>query len=196
MKFVFLLSLLLIQGCATLGPKYSSTQSQVPKNKALITVYRPWKFVGSAGDPYTCLDNSAVGEFYNGSYYNVEVNPGEHYVSWGTIDGQSKNGVHFIAKQGEQYFLRFDISRLSGAKEATQAAGMAGAGAVGYVASGAFFNKESKETISKIIDDRIQKEVNNQGLMFVKKEFAQTELTDAKLYTVKQYSTNWCNAPK
>jgi hypothetical protein len=196
MRIIFTLSLLLLQACASLGPKYSSRENKVIKDKSIITVYRPWKYVGSAGDPYTCLDNTAVGEYYNGSFYSLEVGPGDHYVSWGTIDGQSKNGVRFVAKQGEQYFLRFDISKLSGAKEATQAGGMAGAGAVGYIATGAFFSQSSQEEIKRILDSRVQKEVNNQGLMFVKKEFAQTELQDTKLYPIKKYDTSWCASPK
>ncbi len=196
MKFFVIFSVLFLQACASLGPKYPAVENKVSKGKSLLTIYRPWKFAGSAGDPYTCLDNAAVGEYYNGSFYNLEVTPGEHFISWGTIDGQSKNGVRFNAKQGEQYFLRFDISKLAGAKEATQAAGMVGAGAVGYVASGAFFSKDTQETINQTMDDRVQKEVNNQGLMFVKKKFAQAELSDTKLYTVKKYDTKWCTSPK
>lgn len=196
MRIIAILILLFLQSCASLGPKFTHSEIVVPKNKSIMTIYRPWKFAGSVGDPYTCLDNKTVGEYYNGTFYNLEISPGEHYVSWGMIDGQSKMGVKFEAKAGEQYFLRFESAKLIGAKESTQGAAMGGAGVIGYLAVGALFSKNSAETIQKMVDERVQKVVNNQGLMFVKKEYALTELKDTKEYMIKKYDTSWCNPPK
>ncbi len=113
----------------------------------------------------------------------------------GTIEGPSANDVKFRAKAGEQYFLRFDISKLSGAKEATQAGAMAGAGIIGLAVSPLFFSgKDELEAMKKNLDTRVQLEVNNPGLMFVTKDFALSELPSTKLYHLKTYNTKMCDA--
>lgn len=184
---------LLFTSCAQLGLKYTESKINIPKDKSIVTIYRPWSFVGSAGDPFTCLDYKAVGEFYNGAYFNIELVPGSHTIGVGSFGGQSENSITFNVVSGQHYYLRFDISKLNGAKEATQAAGMAGAGAIGYLMSGAFFSKDKPDKINEIVDKRVQKEVINQGLYFISEKYALEELKDLKEYRVKEYKTDWCS---
>jgi hypothetical protein len=181
-----ILSLILFSSCSLFGTKYSNQKKSFPKDKALLTIYRPWRFAGSVIDPYTCLNNKVVGEFYNGKYYQLILKPGKYHVDHAALfDGPSGNGVYFEAKSGEQYFLRFEASQIVGVDPA----------ASGRPPIVSLLNpmRDLKE-LEKISDQRVQKKINNPGLMFVKESYALSELKDIERYEKKKFNSTACNA--
>ena len=191
---ISILSLILFSSCSLFGTKYSKQKVIFPKDKALLTIYRPWRFIGSANDPYTCLNNKVVGEFYNGKYYHLVLKPGKYHVDHAALlGGPSENGVHFEAKPGEQYFLRFELSQIVGVDEATINGSAAGGASVYTITSLIFANRELKE-LDKISDQRVQKKINNPGLMFVKESYALSELKDIERYENKKFNSTACKA--
>lgn len=190
---IAIFSLILFSSCSLFGTKYSKQKINLSKEKALLTIYRPWRFAGAVFDPYTCLNNKVVGEFYNGKYYQLILKPGKYYVDHAALlDGPSKNGVHFEAKPGEQYFLRFESSRIVGFDETMTHASAAG-GPMMYLTFGLFFANRDPGEFVKISDQRVQKKINNPGLMFVKESYALSELKDIEKYENKKFNSTACN---
>jgi hypothetical protein len=49
-------------------------------NKAEITFFRPWKYVGSARTPSLYIDGKQILRMDNGRYYTIELTAGEHVL--------------------------------------------------------------------------------------------------------------------
>jgi hypothetical protein len=186
-------------GCASLGPVYQE-QTLTNKKMAQLNIYRVKKFAGSAGSPYLCLDNKVIGELTNGGYFVTEIEPGDHTLMRKTM-GANAGDVKFTAKAGEAYYLRADYSNDNGAQESANigrqaALGPGGGGALGAAMSAGFFGGSAeRETLKANKDQRMNSVGLNPGFLFVKPEFAKTEITQTKLFVVPEYKTDPC-APK
>lgn len=207
MKTILVSTLLILiafiqTACTTLGDKYKPTE--VPKEKAQVVVYRPSRFMGSANSPYVCLDNKVVGEFPNGGYLVLEVEPGSHKIGQLQLFGDMNSVTTFNPKANEKYFLRYEVALLNGVSEHMKA-GMAGGmaatpnvGVVGGAMSGAALaaftpSKSEKHSIVSQADPRVHKEVANPGIFFVKEAFAMTEIQNVREYKVPKLSKKFCD---
>lgn len=194
----FLASLVFIfLGCTSLGPKFSQAQKPA-KDKALIYVYRVNKFAGSAGSPYVCMGKQVIGEIPNGGYFMFTAPPGSHELRMRGVLGDTLASFPFNVKAQQVYYVRTDFSLNSGAKEGAEAArqgalGPGGGGAIGAAMSAGFFGgKEEAEKILSHLDKRVQEQSNNPGFLFVKPDFAETEIKQTEVFTVPAYKNNPC----
>ena len=176
-------------GCASLGPQYSGETAAL-KGQALVTLYRPARFAGSAGSPYVSIDKNRVGEIPNNAYLPLNLDPGTHEIALSDMFGGVLTSFHFDVKAGQSYFIRYDSSMANNAKESAQntmVAGGVGGGAAGAAAGAIFYasGAEAKAMMTNL-DTRAQKKSENPGFMVVKPEFAKTEIVKTRLYQVKK----------
>lgn len=100
-----LLVILLLQGCASLGPAYTKVE-QIPENKGLIYIYRPSSIVGGGISPDVKVGGTVIATLYNGGYYPYFANPGEVEL-WAKTE--SKSAVTLDVKPGETYYVKGTI---------------------------------------------------------------------------------------
>lgn len=100
-----LLVILLLQGCASLGPAYTKVE-QIPENKGLIYIYRPSSIVGGGISPDVKVGETVIATLYNGGYYPYFANPGEVEL-WAKTE--SKSAVTLDVKPGETYYVKGTI---------------------------------------------------------------------------------------
>jgi Protein of unknown function (DUF2846) len=94
--------LLLLAGCATLGPTYAPEQV-VPADKGTVYIYRDPKFVGGAVS-YTVSANSVpLAKLSAGSYFVYHPAAGEVEFSAQT---EAKTSVTADIKSGEVYYIK------------------------------------------------------------------------------------------
>lgn len=106
-----LISLLTSIGCSATGPKFTNIVEPVNDN-AVAYVFRPWKYVAGATYPVILVNNQDEYKLKNGSYFRIELPPGNHnfsikdrfdWVSWKTWKKQEielnmrANGIYYIA---------------------------------------------------------------------------------------------------
>jgi hypothetical protein len=70
-----LMGLLLVSGCATLGPVYQKVGA-IPDGMSLVYIYRPSSFVGGAVAYDVKVGETVVTTLHNGGYYPYFVKPG------------------------------------------------------------------------------------------------------------------------
>ncbi len=103
--------LLILTGCAipgAPGPKFSGLQN-IPGGNAELIVYRKSAFFAAAQAMPLLIDDSQVGELYNGSFLQHPLAPGKHKikVSTGPFSQSVETTIQFPA--GERKFLHFDF---------------------------------------------------------------------------------------
>ena len=109
---------LLLAGCG--GIRFSPVAA-VPKNKALIYVYREAAFSGMAGHHHIFVNDKAVADLRNGSYYPYIAEQGTNYFSSQLLsadwfvnmaaNAQFKNRVCRVdAEAGHTYYVQFEIA--------------------------------------------------------------------------------------
>ena len=96
---------LLSAGCATLGSAYTP-DSNAPKDKATVYVYRP-SGMGGAAVSYTVAVNGVdASSLPSGGYFVYYAKPGENEFSAKT---EAKTSVTVDAKAGETYYVKGTI---------------------------------------------------------------------------------------
>ena len=100
-----LLVILLLQGCASLGPAYTKVD-QIPENKGLIYIYRPSSIIGGGVSPDVKVGETVITTLYSGGYYPYFANPGEVEL-WAKTE--SKSAVTLDVKPGETYYVKGTI---------------------------------------------------------------------------------------
>ena len=96
---------LLSAGCATLGSAYTP-DSNAPKDKATVYVYRP-SGMGGAAISYTVAVNGVdASSLPSGGYFVYYAKPGENEFSAKT---EAKTSVTVDAKAGETYYVKGTI---------------------------------------------------------------------------------------
>ena len=92
-----------VSGCApTLGPAFKTVE-KIPDNAAVVHIYRPGKFAGSAVSYDVKANGAVVTTLYNGGYYPYVARPGEIEFSAKT---EATSSVTLDVKAGEIYFIR------------------------------------------------------------------------------------------
>jgi len=95
----------LMSGCATLGGNYE-TVSIIPEDKAVVYIYRPSRFVGSAIKPKVYAGDKLITQLVSGGYYPYFVSPGRVEL-WAKTE--AKSSVEFLAEPGKTYFVKGTI---------------------------------------------------------------------------------------
>jgi Protein of unknown function (DUF2846) len=73
---------------------------------AALYVYRPDFSTHSLGDPALWIDNRLIGATLPGTYFRVDVRPGEHQVR---TDGAGESRLTITTASGEVYFVRLTV---------------------------------------------------------------------------------------
>lgn len=97
-----LMGLLLVGGCATLGPVYQRVAT-IPEGTGLVYIYRPSSFVGGGVAYDVKVGETVVTTLHNGGYYPYFVKPGE-VEFWAKTE--SRSAVTLDVKAGEVYYVK------------------------------------------------------------------------------------------
>lgn len=100
---VVLAGIILLSGCATLGPAYQKADKG-PDNTGLVYFYRPSGFVGG-GVAYDIKteDNNVVTTLHNGGYFPYYAKQGEREF-WARTE--SRSSVTIDVKPGSVHFVK------------------------------------------------------------------------------------------
>jgi len=104
-NYHFLLTLLLITGCASLGPVYFKAD-KIPDNSGLVYFYRPSSFFGSGVSYDIKNDDTVITTLYNGGYYPYFCAPGEKEF-WAEIE--TKSSITLDVKTGQTYYVKGEV---------------------------------------------------------------------------------------
>jgi len=105
MKYLLLLSLLLVTGCASLGPVYSKVD-KIPDNAGLVYLYRPSSFIGGGVAFDIKTGETVIATLHNGGYYPYYSPPGE-IEFWAKTE--SRSSVTLDVKTGQTYYIKGEI---------------------------------------------------------------------------------------
>jgi hypothetical protein len=99
------LFILLLSGCATLGPKFEAAPG-TPADKAMIYVYRESGFVGGGASYMVRINDADISTLPAGGYFAYLSTPGEVEISART---EAKTSVTLDAKAGQTYYIKGTI---------------------------------------------------------------------------------------
>jgi hypothetical protein len=92
-----------LAGCGAQGEAYQPKPT--PASKALIYIYRPYKFLSSQSDPMITCGHESI-ELEAGGFYEVEEDAGQVAC---TIATEANSEFKFDAHAGERYFIKEEI---------------------------------------------------------------------------------------
>lgn len=177
MKFIVLLSILLLSSCASSGPKFESLQL-APKYKALIYIYRPSAFSGVMRNPDVYLNKTKVGKASNGSYFVFEAKPGHSAIYLQDYAGEETGMLEVDLASGQTYFLRIDLS-LPTLTHQVNFKGEETGKKCPFQGENRIFS-EPDGSILRSMDTRAQSTTCWPGFMFVVESLARRELPETK----------------
>jgi hypothetical protein len=93
---------LALAGCVSLGPPFTEEPS-IPEGTALVYIYRPGNFVGSAVSYLVYANETPVVELYNGGYFPYFADPGAIRF-WAKTESESSVTIEVAA--GQRYFVK------------------------------------------------------------------------------------------
>lgn len=112
MKFVLLLVVISLCGCAAKGAFYKDVRTQAMNGKSSITIFRKKQFA-DGGSCYTVwVDGKSVGVLGNGGFIEVLLEPGEHVVTIPHLDGKILRSEAVLA-ENQAYYVEYN-SRATG----------------------------------------------------------------------------------
>src|SRR5579872_6312342 len=88
------------------APGDASQTIAIPDGKALLVVYRPQRFYGSALKPTIFLDDSKIAKMRNGREFAIPISPGKHAIH----SNQKNSGLEFEAEAGRVYYFKIQMS--------------------------------------------------------------------------------------
>lgn len=97
-----LAGLMVLGGCATLGPVYEKVTT-VPEGKGLVYLYRPGSFIGGGVAYDVKVGETVITTLHNGGYYPYMATPGE-VEFWAKTEARS--AVTLDVKSGETYYIK------------------------------------------------------------------------------------------
>jgi len=92
-----------LAGCGAQGDAYQARPT--PASKALIYIYRPYKFLSSQSDPMITCGHESI-ELEAGGFYEFEEDPGQMTCEVAT---EANSGYKFEAHAGERYFIKEEV---------------------------------------------------------------------------------------
>ncbi|MFV8783635.1 DUF2846 domain-containing protein [Microbulbifer sp. SA54] len=125
MRTIILFVCLILVSCASptviKGAMYSG-QEEVPREKAIVYLFRPAAFVGSAREYNMFIDGEVAAVLANGTYTTVELSPGEHSFGVQIVKNWMGGGPYlettYNIEPGKEYFLGYFKSLpLGGSKQ-------------------------------------------------------------------------------
>jgi hypothetical protein len=93
----------MLAGCGVNGEEYQPRPA--PAEKSIIYIYRPYKILGSGATPLVTCGSESI-EMEPGGFYSFAQETGT--VTCATAN-DSKPGLKFEARPGEQYFIKEDV---------------------------------------------------------------------------------------
>lgn len=116
MKYISLILLLALFGCATPQMTKSYERSQPPTGKALVYIYRMHASVDSLNPdlPRIYADDALLGRLSLGGFYVAELSPGEHTIYYKTplfgipLPWKAQE-VRLNAVAKETYFIKYVV---------------------------------------------------------------------------------------
>lgn len=87
------------------APATPSVASDVPSDRALVTVYRKKRIVGLALHTSVYLDGVEVAELENGAYVRLAVAPGPHALH----ADEEKDTIKVDLEPAREYFFRMEL---------------------------------------------------------------------------------------
>jgi Protein of unknown function (DUF2846) len=102
---VLLVGVLVIAGCATLGPAFQPV-SNISEGMGLIYIYRESAFIGGGVSYDVKVGDTVVTTLHNGGYYPYLVKPGEVEL-WAKTE--AKSAVTVDVKAGEVYYVKGEV---------------------------------------------------------------------------------------
>jgi hypothetical protein len=99
------LIVLLIPGCATLGPNYQKVD-KIPEGMGLVYIYRPNSFWGGGVSYYVNTGQTVITTLHSGGYYPYFAKPGELEL-WARTE--AKTAVTLDVKAGETHYVKGTI---------------------------------------------------------------------------------------
>ena len=99
------LQLLLLGGCATLGPAYAP-EASVPSDRATIYIYRESGVIGGGVSYMVNVNDLPLAALPSGGYFVYHAAPGELELSAKT---EAKTSITLDAKAGEVYYVKGTI---------------------------------------------------------------------------------------
>lgn len=118
-------TLSLISGCASVKTAELAEMPTVKPDHALVYVFRESAFAGAAVSYDVYLGEKKVGGLTNGSFFFVDVAPGEHRF-WAKTEAEDE--VTIKAEAGKTYYIQgeVDIGVLVGQPDLTEVSEAAG----------------------------------------------------------------------
>ena len=92
----------LLAGCTSLGPPFMAEPS-IPEEKALVYIYRPGSFVGSAISYLVTANDMPVVTLYNGGYFPYFADP-QMIRFWAKTESESF--VIIEVEAGQTYYIK------------------------------------------------------------------------------------------
>lgn len=180
MRLLFLSILLLTCGCASLGPRFAGLQPPI-KDRALVYVYRPSVFTGSARSPDILLNDQKIGSISNGAYLVHAAKPGPSKVFMRNFAGEESGELEVLLKPDRIYFLRVDLS-LPTLKESHDSKANPTGERCPFMGLNIMIPPSASEIAGALIamDTRLQSKTCWPGFMFVTEDLATRELPKTK----------------
>lgn len=87
------------------APASPSVAAEVPSDKALVTVYRKKRIVGTALHTSVYVDGVEVAELENGAYVRLGIAPGPHAL----YADEEKDTITVDLEPAREYFFRMEL---------------------------------------------------------------------------------------
>lgn len=114
LQLVFLAGVsLYIISCSATGPEFQPVYSE-DDSKALVYIYRPWRFCNSAGKTYLYINDTKLLNMRNQGYTWFNVEPGTHVLK--NLFVRTKKPDLLLAnfeletKANHTYYFRYDLA--------------------------------------------------------------------------------------
>lgn len=169
-----------------MGPVFTGLEPK-SKAKAVVYVYRPTAFTGSARSPDIVLSGNKIGPIASGGYFFVEAEPGPQKIVMRNFAGEETGEFGFTLKADQIYFLRVDLSLPSLLKR-YDASGKTDGTACLFMGVNIMLPPSDSEIMKTLraMDQRLQATTCSPGFMFVAEELARRELPGTKLVVIKK----------
>lgn len=103
---------LLLPGCTATGARFEELRAKLespPSDKVRLIVFREASFMGAARSPTIRVNGYPVCDLPNGSFFSVDVDPGEVLVSSETWDLPGVSSTSIVTKPRSLAYVRFRV---------------------------------------------------------------------------------------